>query len=234
MARLRPLAVRRWKRRDRKKENERPTLAKPKPARMGHPTPAKRDPSAAVGMTAGEDEKEWCWEVLGDEDGAGAVVEAVDGEIAAVDGEYFAEALSFGDADEGGVGEVHGAVGVFTHELAGSGDVARIEGKQKDGAALEHFPEGLLRSRLVGQKVHGFDERRPDGGERLAQGLESRNALGMVLVIRIDQGNEGPGIDENQERFPRCLRSAAKRRPVCSERLGFPPRTIPMRSIIAS
>ncbi len=38
MARLGPLAARRWKRRDRKKETERPTLAKPKPARMGHPT----------------------------------------------------------------------------------------------------------------------------------------------------------------------------------------------------
>jgi hypothetical protein len=129
-------------------------------------------------------------------------MEAVDGEVAAVDGEYFAEAFAFGDTDERGVGEVHGPVGVFTHELAGSGDVAGIEGKQKDGAALEHFPEGLLRRRLVGQEVHGFDERGPNGGERLAQGLESGNALGMVLVIRIDQGNERPGIDQNQERFP--------------------------------
>ena len=40
--------------------------------------------------------------LLWDEDGAGAVVEAVDGEIAAVDGEYFAEALSFRDTDERG------------------------------------------------------------------------------------------------------------------------------------
>ena len=56
-------------------------------------------------------------------------MEAVDGEIAAVHGEYFAEALSFGDTDERGVGEVHRTVGVFTHELAGSGNIARIEGK---------------------------------------------------------------------------------------------------------
>lgn len=77
-------------------------------------------------------------------------MEAVDGEIAAVDGEYFADAFSFGDADEGGVGEVHGAVGVFAHEFAGSGDVAGIEGKQKDGAAIEHFPKGFLRGGLVG------------------------------------------------------------------------------------
>ena len=89
-------------------------------------------------------------EPLRDEDRAGAVVEAVDGEITAVYGEYFAESLAFGDADERGVGEVHGTVGVFAHELAGSGNVARIEGKQKDGAPLEHFPEGVLRGRLIG------------------------------------------------------------------------------------
>lgn len=78
------------------------------------------------------------------------VVKAVDGEIAAVDGEDLADALAFGDADERGVGEIHGAVGVFTHELAGSGDVAGIEREQKDGAALGHFPEGLLRHGLIG------------------------------------------------------------------------------------
>jgi hypothetical protein len=41
----------------------------------------------------------------GEEDEAEAVVEAIDGEIAAVDGEDFAEALALGEAEEGGVGE---------------------------------------------------------------------------------------------------------------------------------
>lgn len=171
---------------------------------------------------------------LGNKDRTDAIVEAVDGEIAAVDGEYFADTLSFGDADEGGVGEVHGTVGVFAHELADSGDVACIERKQKDGGAFEHFPEDFLRRWLTGKEVHGFDERGPYGGEGLAQGFESGNAAGMVLVIGIDQGNQRPGVDENQERFLRRLRSAAKRRPVCSERLGLPPWTTPMRSIMAS
>jgi len=65
-------------------------------------------------------------------------------------------------------------------------------------------------------------------------GPESGDAFGVVLVIGIDQGDERPGVDEDQERFPRRLRSAAKRRPVRSERLGLPPWTTPMRSIIAS
>jgi transposase len=89
-------------------------------------------------------------ETLRDERRAGAVVETVDGEVAAVDGEDFAEAFAFGDAKKGGVGEVHGTVGVFAHEFARSGDVARIEGKQKDSASFEHFPQRLLRHRLVG------------------------------------------------------------------------------------
>ena len=86
--------------------------------------------------TRGKDVAAGVGEPLWDEDRAGAVVEAVDGEIAAVDSEYSAEALAFSDADERGVGEVHGTVGVFAHKLAGSGDVARIERKQKDGRCV--------------------------------------------------------------------------------------------------
>ena len=43
----------------------------------------------------------------GEKDGAEAVVEAIDGEIVAVDGEVFAEAFAFGDTGEGGVSKVH-------------------------------------------------------------------------------------------------------------------------------
>ena len=161
-------------------------------------------------------------------------MKAIDGEIAAIDGEYFAQAFSLRDADERGVGEIHGPVRVFAHKFADSGNVAGIEREQEDGAALEHFPQRLLRGRLIGEEVHGFDERRPDGGERLAQRFESGNAPGVMLVIRIDEGDERPGIDENQARFPQRLRSAAKRRPVRSERFGLPPWTTPMRSVIAS
>jgi len=77
-------------------------------------------------------------------------VEAIDGEIGAVDGEDFADAFAFGDADQSGVSEVHGAVGVFAHEFAGSGDVVGIEREKKDGGALEHFPEGFLGRGLTG------------------------------------------------------------------------------------
>ena len=76
-------------------------------------------------------------------------MEAVDGEIAAVDGEDFAEAFTFSDADKRGIGEVHGTVGVFTHKLAGSGAIAGIEGEQKDRASVEHFPKGFLGRRLI-------------------------------------------------------------------------------------
>jgi len=100
-----------------------------------------------VGPEAGGEFSGGEW--LRDEGGAGAVVEAVDGEIAAVDGEDFAEALALGDAEDGGVGEIHGTVGVFAHEFANPGNVAGVEGKQKDRASVEHFPERILRLRQI-------------------------------------------------------------------------------------
>jgi hypothetical protein len=46
------------------------------------------------------------------------VAVAVDGEIAAVDGEDFAEVVAFGDAQDGGVGEIHRPVGnAMSHRL---------------------------------------------------------------------------------------------------------------------
>jgi hypothetical protein len=158
-------------------------------------------------------------------------VEAVVGEIAAINGEYFAEAFTFGDAEEGRVAEIHGTVRVFAHQFADSGNVCGIERELEEGAALDHFPQRLLGGGLIGEQVHGFDERGPDGGKRLAQRFESGNAAGVVLVIGIDDGDERPGVDENQARR---LRSAAKRRPVRSERLEFPPWTTPTRSAIAA
>jgi len=56
----------------------------------------------------------------------------------------------------------------------------------------------------------------------------------MVLVTRINERDEWPSIDKNQRPLLRRLRSAAKVRPVCSERFGFPPLTTPIRSFIAS
>jgi hypothetical protein len=45
----------------------------------------------------------WGGGLLRDEGGAGAVAQAVDGEIAAVGGEDFAEEVAFGYAENGGV-----------------------------------------------------------------------------------------------------------------------------------
>jgi len=161
-------------------------------------------------------------------------VEAVDGEVAAVDGKDFAEAFALGDTEKSGVGELHAAIGVFAHEFADAGKVVGVEGQQRDCAAFEHLPNGVLCGGQAGEQVHGFDERGPDGGERFAQGFQGGDAFGVVLVGGVDEGDERASVDENQRRLPLRFRSLVKRRPVCSERWGLPPRTTPRRSDIAS
>ena len=114
-----------------------------------------------------------------DKNGAGAVVEAVDGK-------EFAEAFTFGDAQKGGVGEVHRAVGIFAHKFADAGSVPGVERQQAQGAAFQHFPERFLSSRLIGEKVHGFGKRWPDGGHGFAKSFECGYAAGVVLVVGVD------------------------------------------------
>ena len=169
---------------------------------------------------------------LGDEGGTGAAVEAVDGEITAIHGEDSAEAFAFCDAEEGGIDEVHGTVDILTHEFADAWSIAGVEREELQGAAFQHLPESFLGPGQFFQQVHGFGQRRPNGGHRLAKSLERRDTPGMMLVIGINEGDERPSIDEDQRRLRRRLfRSLAKRRPVCAERLGFPPWTTPMRSV---
>src|SRR5204863_1166674 len=62
---------------------------------------------------------------LWQEDWADAVVQAVDGEITAVDGEDFASVLTLGGAQQGSVGKVHFAVDVLAHQFADPGDIVR-------------------------------------------------------------------------------------------------------------
>lgn len=51
----------------------------------------------------------------------------------------------------------------------------------------------------------------------------------MVLIIRVDERHEGPGVDEYQECFlVGFSKSRRNRSPVRSERFTGPPRTDPM------
>ena len=113
-------------------------------------------------------------------------MEAVDRESAAIHSEYLAEAFPLRDAEQGCVGEVHGTVGVFLHEFADPRSIAGVKREELQGATLQHFPEGFLRSGQIGDEIHGFGERRPDSGHGLAEILERVNTLGVMLVIGID------------------------------------------------
>jgi hypothetical protein len=93
-------------------------------------------------------------------------VEAVDGEVLAVDGEDFADAFAFRDVDKGCVSQIHRPVGVFGDEFADSGNVREAERKKGDGATLNHCPDILLRLWQTRQQVHRFTENGPHGGQR--------------------------------------------------------------------
>ena len=70
------------------------------------------------------------------------------------------------------------------------------------------------------------------------EATRARDALAAerrrLPIVRIDNRYERPSVDENQALLRRFLSRAVKRRPVCSERFGSPPRTMPIRSRIAS
>ncbi len=96
-------------------------------------------------------------------------MQAIDGEIAAIYGEDLADAFSFRDAQESGIREVHGTVGIFFHEFADPRNIARVQGEELQRSAIDHFPERFLGLGKIGEQVHGFCERRPDRGQGFAE-----------------------------------------------------------------
>ena len=57
--------------------------------------------------------------------------QAVDREVALVEGEDAAQVVALGDADQGGVGEVHRQVAVLGHQLLDARHVGRVERRRR-------------------------------------------------------------------------------------------------------
>jgi len=154
---------------------------------------------------------------------------AVNFEISPVDREDTRDPFSLRGPNQGRVREIHREVAIFPHELAQSRDVSGVQRQDPDSVPFEEPPECLLRFRGEVEQVHGFRNHRPDGGERLPDSFESIPTRGVMAVVRVDEGHQGPCVDEDQERFRlRSRRSFRNRPPVRSERSGGPPRTDPM------
>src|SRR5229473_1320240 len=132
------------------------------------------------------------------------------------------------------VSQVHRPVSVLAHQLPHPWSVTDIQRQELQGSTFQHFPKSLLCARLIRQKVHGFSHCWPYRSHWLAKSLQRRDAPGMVLVIGVDYRHQRPGIDQDQRRFLRRLRSLVNCRPVCTDPLGFPPWTTPIRSFTAS
>lgn len=97
-------------------------------------------------------------------------------------------------------------------------------------ASVQHFPERFLGRRQIRQQIHCFSESRPNRGQRFPRRFQGGDAGGPVLVVRVKQRDERSGVDKDQKRPRRSCKSFVKRRPIFSERLGFPPRTTPSKS----
>jgi len=117
------------------------------------------------------------------------------GKSVPVHGEDLPDAFALCHSKERGISQVHGTVGVLAHEFPDSGNIPGIKRKELQGSAFQHFPKGLLSARLASQQVHSFSQWGPHCSHWLAKCFQRRDAPGMVLVVRVDQCHERPGID---------------------------------------
>ena len=104
--------------------------------------------------------------------------------------------VALGDVDERCVGQVHREIAIPRHQLAQPRHIVVIERRELDGARFDHRPErGLLCPGL--EDVHGFDQCRPDRDQRVDNPAKGVDCSRVILVAAIDQGDEGPGINED-------------------------------------
>lgn len=98
---------------------------------------------------------------------AGAAVDPVDGEVA-IEGEDAPLTALFGERDEGGVGQVHGPVGVSVHEDGAPFDDVSVEVSDVKPTGEDEGPQGVTARRPTdaGQEIHRFGQRRPGGDKR--------------------------------------------------------------------
>jgi len=170
----------------------------------------------------------------------------IDREVAPIEGEDLAQALALRHADQRRIGEVHGKVPVLADELADAFEVVLVQRQEPWSRPRDHLQERVLGSPGEAEQVHGLGHGGPDGPERLAQPAESLDALLVVVVVAVEERDEGTGVDEDQRpvlaldrvvrRPPDCLSSSKARSfsPVRTERSRAPPRAHPARSATRS
>lgn len=123
-----------------------------------------------------------------------AAVAAVEFEVA-VSGDDNRLGQYFGHADEAGVCEAHGDVGVFVHEREhGNEFLSQIEEKL-EAAAPQHFLDGWRAFRS--DQVQGFGQCGFGGEPRFGEGVYLSVEPGMVLVVAANQGDERAAIGDD-------------------------------------
>ncbi len=153
----------------------------------------------------------------------------IDREIFSVEREDLCHSALLRGTDKRRIREIHREVLVLPHEVPHPGSILRAKRYERDVATIDHLPQSILSS-PGSQEEHGLGHDRPGRRERLANLFDCPEASFMVPIARANEGDEGPGVDQDQRRARSRLRSKlATRLPVLSERLRGPPTSTPIR-----
>ena len=126
-----------------------------------------------------------------------------------VDGEDEAEAFAGGEVNEGGVGEIHRAVGVLRHEGVDLRQFLVGNDGHDDRAGVEERPNGAVVMEVAPeQQMERFGEDGLGGQPRKAIFVVGFEARFVPLVAAIDERENSAGINK-ADRRPDCRRAGA-------------------------
>src|ERR1035437_5717406 len=163
-----------------------------------------------------------------------AALQAIDGEVAAVDGKDGPKAVALGDANQGRVGKVHWQIGILLHQFANPRHVLLVEREKLDCRPFDELPDRRRPAPNVAHLVHGFRQDGPHRSEALANSGEAVRAGPLGAGVGVDESNEGACVYEDHRGGRRAFSTRRTFFPTSVERSGSPPRTEPRRSLTRS
>lgn len=83
-------------------------------------------------------------------------------EILPVDSKHAPQTLTFRDAHQGGISEIHRQVAILPHQLTHAGAIVQTEVREPHTNDVDHVPQGALGVCAYPQQVHRFSNCGPD------------------------------------------------------------------------
>lgn len=125
-----------------------------------------------------------------------AAPDPVDAEVPPVGGEDQVGVQLFGEDDQGGVGVVHGQVGVLPHELAAASEGRAGRRHQECAAGQEEVHARLSPSREPSEQVGRFRQDGFSAGDRPVPIAEEPRAGLVTGLASIEERYQRPRVEE--------------------------------------